>query len=185
MSLTHDPGCACAICRHNRLHSLVTIQDDRDRLADAWDFWISSRDGESTKLRAGMDGAPGSPRWVALQAIASARIAAVADTAAASADVARARPLSHFAEQAAAINDSDPLMSIYAAPEWAELGDEGKEWVCGLVRETIARVAERPTGIAPAGLPKSDAPAAVPAGVSVDRPVGHLGSGRHPTGTGA
>lgn len=55
----------------------------------------------------------------------------------------RGRPLTDFASVAQDINDSDQLMSIYAAPEWDELSDDGQQWVCGLVRETIARAAER------------------------------------------
>ncbi|WP_340265439.1 hypothetical protein [Sphingobium mellinum] len=55
----------------------------------------------------------------------------------------RGRPLAEFTGVAQDINDSDPLMAIYAAPEWACLGDDGQQWVCGLVRETIARAAER------------------------------------------
>ncbi len=41
---------------------------------------------------------------------------------------------------------------------------------------------EQPAGIAPAGHPNSDAPADAPAGVSANRPVGALGSGRPPHG---
>lgn len=51
----------------------------------------------------------------------------------------RSRPLREFLPIAAAINDSDPLMAIYAAPEWDCLHDDGKLWVAALVRETIAR----------------------------------------------
>lgn len=54
----------------------------------------------------------------------------------------RATPLEQFAAQAQAINDSEPLMSVYAALEWDCLHDDGKQWVCGLVRETLARGAE-------------------------------------------
>lgn len=37
------------------------------------------------------------------------------------------------------INDSDALMKVYAAPEWDELSDDGKQWVAALVRETLIR----------------------------------------------
>lgn len=55
----------------------------------------------------------------------------------------RATPLVEFAAVAAAINDSDPLMAVYAAPEWQELSEDGQQWVCALIRETLARQAER------------------------------------------
>lgn len=57
----------------------------------------------------------------------------------ATADHIRARPLREFIPIAAAINGSDPLMAIYAAPEWDCLSDDGKLWVAALVREAIAR----------------------------------------------
>lgn len=56
-----------------------------------------------------------------------------------SADI-RAKPLADFAALAKQINDSDPLMAIYATPEWNELHEEGQQWVSGLVRETIATI---------------------------------------------
>lgn len=43
---------------------------------------------------------------------------------------------------AESINDSPPLMSIYAAVEWDELSDDGKEWVGALVAETLNRAAK-------------------------------------------
>jgi len=45
---------------------------------------------------------------------------------------------------AQSINDSDAMMAIFAAPEWDELGDDGKEWVCGLVRETLRHAVSTP-----------------------------------------
>lgn len=44
-----------------------------------------------------------------------------------------------LARQARAIANSDAVMGIFAAPEWEELHDDGKEWIIGIVRETIAR----------------------------------------------
>ncbi|MGR4892247.1 hypothetical protein ACIPPQ_14565 [Sphingopyxis sp. LARHCG72] len=41
--------------------------------------------------------------------------------------------------QAKDITNSDAVMSIFAAPEWDELGNDGKEWVVGLIRETLGR----------------------------------------------
>lgn len=74
MSLDHAPSCICALCRHIRAAALPIQQIDRELFAEEWEYWISSTDGEAAKLRAGNDGNPGSPRWVALQAIARARI---------------------------------------------------------------------------------------------------------------
>jgi hypothetical protein len=55
-----------------------------------------------------------------------------------------ATPQSHqslddFMPLAQEINDSPPMMAIYASPEFDELSDDGKQWVAGLVRETIRR----------------------------------------------
>lgn len=47
---------------------------------------------------------------------------------------------------AADINDSEPLMRVFASPEWDCLSEDGKLWVCALVRETLRRAgAGRPT----------------------------------------
>ncbi len=106
MSLIHDPSCTCVICGDLRGLSIPMIQDDREHLAKAWDFWISSRDGESAKLRAGQDGNVGSPRWVALQAIAAARVAAT-DRAAGIAPAALPNPIAS-ADTAAAASQARP-----------------------------------------------------------------------------
>lgn len=56
------------------MNTLATVtQDDRDRLAFEWERWRGDGDGEVAKLRAGADGMSGSPRWIALQAIARQR----------------------------------------------------------------------------------------------------------------
>lgn len=57
----------------------------------------------------------------------------------------RARPLAAFVRDAEAITDSPFVLGTYAAPEWAELSFDGQQWVCGLLREMQARVAEGPT----------------------------------------
>jgi hypothetical protein len=57
------------------LNSVEITQADRNALADEWAMWISQGDGEVQKLKAGGNGAIGSPRWVALQAIARTRLA--------------------------------------------------------------------------------------------------------------
>ena len=74
--MPHAEGCDCGLCRHVRSHAVATQQSDRDTLALEWERWIGGSDGEVAKLRAGEDGNPASPRWVALQAIARARLAA-------------------------------------------------------------------------------------------------------------
>lgn len=51
--------------------------------------------------------------------------------------------VSAFEQIAKAVNDSTPLMQIYAAPAWDELSDDGKAWVMALVRETLAVGVER------------------------------------------
>lgn len=48
-------------------------------------------------------------------------------------------PLADFMPLAQEINDSAPLMAVYAAPEWDELSDEGQQLVAALVRETMKR----------------------------------------------
>ncbi|GEM_PF-2724566 len=50
----------------------------------------------------------------------------------------RAIPLSVFFEAAAEMTDSDPVISVFAAPQWDELNDDGKLWVAAIVRETVA-----------------------------------------------
>lgn len=37
------------------------------------------------------------------------------------------------------IADSDRVMGVYAAPEYEELSDDGKEWIVAIVEETKAR----------------------------------------------
>lgn len=39
------------------------------------------------------------------------------------------------------IVDSDPVIRVYAAPEWDELGDDGKEWVAAIVYEVLKKSA--------------------------------------------
>lgn len=90
----------------------------------------------------------------------------------------RAQPLSDFALQASEINDSDALMAVYAAPEWDELSEDGQQWVCALVRETLARASDRAAGNAPAAQPNPIASADTAAGASQARPDGDLCSGR-------
>lgn len=76
--IDHAFNCACAVCRPSAFGGIDVEQGDRDLLADAWAKWRGASDGEVNKLRGGQNGAPGSPRWVALQAIASMRVAALA-----------------------------------------------------------------------------------------------------------
>lgn len=38
------------------------------------------------------------------------------------------------------IVDSDPVLSTFAASEWNELCDDGKQWIIAIVRETLRRV---------------------------------------------
>ncbi|MEH3117594.1 MAG: hypothetical protein PGN25_08325 [Methylorubrum populi] len=54
----------------------------------------------------------------------------------------RALPLAAFYVMAESINDSSPVPRIFAAPEWDDLSTKGKEWVCALIRETMAVIAE-------------------------------------------
>lgn len=54
----------------------------------------------------------------------------------------RTLPLDTFHGLAASVNDSEPLMRVYAGPEWAELDNDGKLWVQALARETMARLTE-------------------------------------------
>lgn len=72
--MAHVPTCSCAICVDVRARSVSIEQTDRLLLAAEWEKWISGTDGEAAKLRAGQDGSIGSPRWVALQAIARTRL---------------------------------------------------------------------------------------------------------------
>ncbi len=48
-------------------------------------------------------------------------------------------PIADFMSLAQEINDSPPMMAIFASPEFEELSDDGQLWVAGLVRETIRR----------------------------------------------
>lgn len=68
----------------------------------------------------------------------------------------RSMDLSWFATAAAKINDSDALMSVYAAPEWECLSEDGQQWVAALVRETLAMGVETP-GFIPSQGPDKDA----------------------------
>ena len=43
--------------------------------------------------------------------------------------------------EARAIADSDHVMAVYAAPEFDELSDDGKEWIVAIIEETKARCA--------------------------------------------
>ena len=79
--MAHDASCDCDLCRHVRQKALPIVQTDRDALADAWAEWRSAEDGEVLGLRQGVDGSPGSTRWVALQAIAATRLGAAATAA--------------------------------------------------------------------------------------------------------
>lgn len=67
--IDHSASCSCLVCQR----SADITQADRDLLADLWARWCSARDGEAVSLRSGSNGAIGSPRWVALKAIAAAR----------------------------------------------------------------------------------------------------------------
>lgn len=40
---------------------------------------------------------------------------------------------------AQSINDSDRVISVFAAPEWDELSIDGKEWVRAIIAETLSR----------------------------------------------
>jgi hypothetical protein len=60
----------------------------------------------------------------------------------ATADDIRATPAHRFLADAEAIVNSDGPLSIFASCEWDELGDDGKEWIAAIVRETRARAAE-------------------------------------------
>jgi hypothetical protein len=44
-----------------------------------------------------------------------------------------------LAAQAKEIADSDTVLGVFAAPEWDELADDGKDWVTAIVRETLER----------------------------------------------
>lgn len=35
------------------------------------------------------------------------------------------------------IANSDPVLATFAAPEWDELGEDGKVWIAAIVRETF------------------------------------------------
>lgn len=55
----------------------------------------------------------------------------------------RALPTSDFLMVAAMIVDSDPVIRTFAASEWDELHDDGKNWVAAIIRETLAFARER------------------------------------------
>lgn len=59
----------------------------------------------------------------------------------------RAMKLADFLPAAERIVNSGPVISIFAACEWDEWHDDGKQWIAGIVRETIAqhRLAAFPT----------------------------------------
>lgn len=71
--LDHAPECRCVLCRRIAAEAVPIIDKDRALLAHAWATWVSTEDGEVDALMSGRNGSPGSPRWVALQAIAIAR----------------------------------------------------------------------------------------------------------------
>lgn len=68
--MTHDDVCRCAQCRDQ----FKVDQLDRDVLAIVWAHWRPEDTGEVNKLRAGENGSVGSPRFIALQAIAKTRL---------------------------------------------------------------------------------------------------------------
>lgn len=55
----------------------------------------------------------------------------------------RNAPLGAFSAEAAAVVESDAVIRTYAAVEWDCLGDDGKDWLAAIIRETLARAAER------------------------------------------
>lgn len=72
--IDHDDACRCAVCRDLRARVVDVMIEDCNLLASMWEQWRSASDGEAAKLRRGEQGAVGSPRWIALQAIAHARL---------------------------------------------------------------------------------------------------------------
>lgn len=44
------------------------------------------------------------------------------------------------------ICDSDRVLSVFAAPEWSELGDDGKEWILAIIDEVDAQGIEARQG---------------------------------------
>lgn len=66
---------------------------------------------------------------------------------------ARELPLSSFLVAAEAIVNSEPVITIYAACEWDDLHEDGKQWVAGIVRETLARAGRLLDGVEHNGVP--------------------------------
>lgn len=56
-------------------------------------------------------------------------------------DEIRATSAGAFARAAQGIVDSYPVVTVYASCEWADLTDDGKLWICAIVRETLAQAA--------------------------------------------
>lgn len=46
------------------------------------------------------------------------------------------------AEQVREIVDSDPMIRVYAAPEWAELSEDGQAWTVAFANEVLRRHAK-------------------------------------------
>jgi hypothetical protein len=67
----------------------------------------------------------------------------------------RAIPLSRFLSIAEAIADSDAVLSIYASCEFDCLHDDGKVWIAGIVRETLARAGSLLDGVEHNGMPSA------------------------------
>jgi hypothetical protein len=59
------------------------------------------------------------------------------------ADTIRAMPVEHFIREAEAVVESDPVVSSYASCEWDCLHEDGQLWIAAIVREALARAAER------------------------------------------
>lgn len=54
----------------------------------------------------------------------------------------RARPVEQFLGLAELVVDSDSVLRIYAACEFGELSEDGRLWIAGIVRETMAQQLE-------------------------------------------
>ncbi|KQM76725.1 hypothetical protein ASE70_08105 [Sphingomonas sp. Leaf22] len=59
------------------------------------------------------------------------------------ASLLRVLPTSTFTGMAEAICDAPSVLRTFAAPEWSELNEDGKQWVAAIVREALAVAAER------------------------------------------
>lgn len=67
------------------------------------------------------------------------------------------------------ICDSDRVLSVFAAPEWSELGDDGKEWILAIIDEVDAQGMETRQGGNEVPSRSDDSP------VACDAPIPHLG----------